>query len=45
MAKIDEMGVFSQEMIGRAIIGCIDQPNGQVLLLDDGHTIEISKTI
>jgi len=43
MAKMDEVGVFSQEMIGRTIIGCIDQPNGQILLLDDGHTIEVSK--
>ena len=43
MAKTDEMGVFSQEMIGRTITGCIDQPNGQILLLDDGRTIEISK--
>ncbi len=43
MAKTDEVGVFSQEMIGRTIIGCIDQPSGQILLLDDGHTVEISK--
>ena len=42
MAKTDEGGVFSQEMIGRTIIGCVDQPYGQALLLDDGHTIEIS---
>ena len=38
-----EVEIFSQDMIGRSIIGCIDQPSGQILLLDDGHTIEISK--
>ena len=37
-----EAEIFSQDMIGRSIIGCIDQPSGQILLLDDGHTIEIS---
>ena len=35
--------VFSKDIIGRTITGCIDQPSGQILLLDDGRTIEILK--
>jgi hypothetical protein len=35
--------VFSEDMIGRTIIGCISHSSAQFLLLDDGRTIEISK--
>lgn len=39
----DKDMVFSDDMIGRSIVGCISNPPGQCLLLDDGRTIEISK--
>ena len=35
--------LFSEDMIGRTIIGVITHPSAQFLLLDDGRTIDISK--
>ena len=34
--------IFSQDMIGHSIVGCIDHVDCQILLLDDGRTIEIA---
>ena len=35
--------VFSEDMIGCRIVGCISHPSAQFLLPDDGRTIEISE--